>query len=143
MASYDIAEELKGRVAEIKTKFESIICQDVDIDEIGILWNTSPKSAYKAKMIKVAEYGEPFSMPTFILVVWKAGWEQWKEGNRNAIILHELMHMGYDPEKGKYYIRKHDIEDFREIISVAGLGWEKVEEIYAKLEEAKKKKSDE
>ena len=113
---FELADELRSRIGEIKTKFQNLICKDVGLDEIGILWNSNEKSAYKAKMVKVAEIYKAMSMPLFIFVVHKESWNKMDEGKRSALILHELMHMGYSEEKGTYYIRKHDVEDFREII---------------------------
>jgi len=138
---YDVAEELRTRVGQIKKRFDHMICQDVAADEIGMLWYTNEKSPYKAKMIKTAEYAQALSVPTFVLVVWKKGWDDCKdEAKKDALILHELMHMGYDAESGKYSIRKHDVEDFKELINTIGISWENAKEKLELLENKKEKK---
>ena len=42
------------------------------------------------------------------------------------LILHELMHVGIikDGNEESYFVRPHDIEDFRDIIVQYGLDWD-------------------
>ena len=39
------------------------------------------------------------------------------------LIFHELLHVGYDPEKEKKYIVPHDVEDFKALIDKFGTDW--------------------
>ena len=39
------------------------------------------------------------------------------------LMYHELRHVGYDPEKMKYYIVPHEIEDFRDVVDMWGIDW--------------------
>ncbi len=40
------------------------------------------------------------------------------------LMYHELLHVGYDPAKGKCSIVPHDLEDFKAVIKRWGVGWQ-------------------
>ena len=48
------------------------------------------------------------------------------------IIFHELLHVGIDVDKEneeKYFIRPHDLEDFKVLIDKWGTDWDKVDDV--------------
>lgn len=47
-------------------------------------------------------------------VVWANGaaWDALGERQREAVVLHQLLHLDYDEETGKVRIVKHDVEEF-------------------------------
>lgn len=55
----------------------------------------------------------------YIISVYYSDWREWNEKQRQWIIFHELLHIHH--EIGKTI--KHDIEDFKIIVDVAGVNW--------------------
>lgn len=43
------------------------------------------------------------------------------------LIFHELLHVGYDAEEKKCFVKEHDLTEFKEIIDRFGTDWAKVE----------------
>ena len=64
------------------------------------------------------------------------------------IILHELLHVGIDVNSESdesYYVKPHDLEDFKYMIDTYGTDWDKVDdepEFEANIEEWKEVRSD-
>ncbi len=42
---------------------------------------------------------------------------------KERLMYHELCHIGFDKETGRYWIIPHDLEDFRNIIEKWGVDW--------------------
>ncbi len=78
-------------------------------------------------------------MPLFIIVIWKAWWDKANSKEQDYELLHNLLHMGYDDEAGRYFIRKHDIEEFKQLIGKKPVVEKPVEE--EKVEAKKKDKA--
>ena len=138
--AFELADELRSRIVTLKKENQEMICKDVDAsDEIGILWSTAPNSAYKCKLIKCAEYCSAYSMPLFIIVMWKVWWDKANTKEQDYELLHNLLHMGYDETSGRYYIRKHDIEEFKQLVGKKPVAVEKLAEEKEEKTEVKKK----
>ena len=69
----------------------------------------------------------------YFLEVHKESWAAASEGLRLYIILHELWHVpaeGFDKESSEYRkVIKHDIEDFKILVSKFGVNLEKAEDL--------------
>jgi len=48
-------------------------------------------------------------------------WQKLNEVQREALVFHELEHIGYESEKDKYYIEEHDVEEFSRVVHKYGL----------------------
>ena len=62
----------------------------------------------------------------FTITIFEPNVERFTEEQMRILILHELMHVGVlkDGNEENYFIRPHDIEDFRTIIEKYGLDWD-------------------
>ena len=62
----------------------------------------------------------------FTITIFEPNVERFTEEQMKILILHELMHVGVlkDGNEESYFIRPHDIEDFRDIIDRYGLDWD-------------------
>ena len=62
----------------------------------------------------------------FTITIFEPNVERFTEEQLRILILHELMHVGIakDGNEETYFIRPHDIEDFRDIIERYGLDWD-------------------
>jgi len=53
-------------------------------------------------------------------------WQTLTGLQREALVFHELEHIGYDVEKDKYYVIPHDVEEFSRVVHKYGLWREDV-----------------
>lgn len=60
----------------------------------------------------------------FVICIAEPEWDELDEGQRKAVIDHELCHCALDPTSGKPFIRPHDYEEFAEVVARHGM-WRK------------------
>ena len=62
----------------------------------------------------------------FTITIFEPNVERFSKEQLEILILHELLHVGIEKDGNEetYYIRPHDIEDFREIIDRYGMDWD-------------------
>jgi predicted metallopeptidase len=60
-----------------------------------------------------------------MITLFEPNIERLTDKQLEIVILHELMHVGieHDGNEEIYYIKQHDVEDFRTIIDRYGLDW--------------------
>ncbi len=68
--------------------------------------------------------------PFFVLLITKPAWDRMKAKQREALVDHELCHMGIDDETGKPTLLPHDLEEFNAIVRRHGLWEEGVEAFF-------------
>lgn len=75
----------------------------------------------------------------YIIEISKLTWDLLDEKARYLLVYHELLHIhiAYDEQKDdyKFLIRKHDIEDFREIVDRHGVDWLNLVKLYKNMED--------
>ena len=61
----------------------------------------------------------------FTVTIFEPNVERFSREQLEILILHELLHVGIEKDGNEetYYIRPHDVEDFREIIDRYGMDW--------------------
>ena len=74
---------------------------------------------------KVPDKYDVFIPYDFIIVIYGPNVERFADWQMRILLLHELMHIGIeqDGNEESYYVRHHDIEDFREILDRYGIDW--------------------
>lgn len=62
----------------------------------------------------------------FTITIFEPNVEHFKDEQIRILIFHELLHVGIDVDgnEEKYYIRPHDVEDFRLILNEYGMEWD-------------------
>lgn len=108
----DIAEEIVNRY--------SVAFGHIDVDSILFLSEDS-KAPKKYASIQIVK--EPYTFITnykFIMTVYEPNTIAMNDAQLNILIMHELMHVNDDFDG----LVKHNLEDFSEIVSVYGLGWD-------------------
>lgn len=48
----------------------------------------------------------------YVIVIHKHSWESMNENQREALLHHELSHISFNEQTGKWAVRKHDVEEF-------------------------------
>ena len=62
----------------------------------------------------------------FTITIFEPNVEHFTDEQIRILIFHELLHVGIDVDgnEEKYYIRPHDVEDFRLILNEYGMEWD-------------------
>ena len=66
----------------------------------------------------------------FFITVYEKNCEGMTDEQMEILMLHELMHIGVDVDdygEAHYFIRPHDVQDFREILERFGVDWANIE----------------
>lgn len=75
----------------------------------------------------------------FTITLFEPNIEGLSEEQIRIVILHELLHVGIRPNFNTggedYYVKPHDVEDFRYLIDTYGIDWSKPEERYEIIKE--------
>lgn len=109
------------------------ILNDIKESEVTILYLSSDyEKKSKGKMVcgeceKIPDKYK-WSIPAdFTITIYEPNVIGFTDEQMKILILHELLHVGIkfaDNGDESYFIRPHDIEDFRQIIDKYGLDWD-------------------
>lgn len=99
--------------------------------QVRIVYLTSElekKKGSKAVMGQCEKVPDKFKWKVpydFMITVFKPNVERLNRKQMQALIFHELLHVGIDVDgnEEKYFIREHDYEEFAAIIRRYGLDW--------------------
>jgi predicted metallopeptidase len=111
--------EYKEIAEKILDKFP-VAFGHIELDKVLFLKETekAPKKYADTRAVK-----SPYSFLTelkFIITVYEPMVVSFSEAQLNMLIFHELLHIDVDFQK----LKKHNIEDFRELISAYGINWD-------------------
>lgn len=71
---------------------------------------------------KVTDLEKLYCPHDFLILIYEKNCEGLTDEQMKILIWHELNHIGID-EKGKFFVKPHDIEEFEDIINAHGLHW--------------------
>ena len=120
----DMAHEL------ISEREELAGLRDADIQIICLSSDHAKKSKDKkvfGQCEKIADkykWGIPCD---FTITIFEPNIIGFSEDQLRILLFHELLHVGYDLEEDRKYIKPHDLEDFKIIIDEFGTDWAKVD----------------
>lgn len=118
-------DELKDLMAELlEEEFSNILEAGFSV---GVMSCDKEKKIGSYKKVLgdcaiVPERWKPFCPYDFVITIYEANCCGLSERQMRTLMRHELMHVGIN-EKGKPFIRPHDIEEFWDIIEKEGLHW--------------------
>lgn len=64
----------------------------------------------------------------FTITIYTKNIKDFTDDQVRILLEHELLHIGVDKD-GKFYVKPHDLEDFRSIIDKYGAYWDKTQEV--------------
>lgn len=73
-----------------------------------------------AKAIKAPKLWESLSGHQAVIWVNELAWQALSQRQREAVVLHELLHIDVDQDSGKVQIMRHDIEEFGLVVAQYG-----------------------
>ena len=121
-----IAEQLINSEPELSYIKESSV-------QITYLESNQPKKADKDKVVlgeceKVADKNRWAITSDFTITLYEPNLYGLSDEQIKIILFHELLHIGIQwGDNGEcYYVRKHDLEDFKVIIDKYGTNWSEV-----------------
>lgn len=98
----------------------SIAFSHIEVDKVLFLSETEKTPKKYADCRNVAY---PYNFLTdykFIIIFYENNIQAMTDAQKSMLVFHELLHIDDDFNK----IRKHNIEDFRELISKYGINWD-------------------
>lgn len=131
---YEIAEELEQLATEVIEDSQELIDYNggelitPKYPRIAYLWSDSAREDKKSGKIIYAETSKQsekqsiVSGTDFIITFYHPNCEALTPEQMKILMLHELLHVGVT-EDGDFFIRKHDISDFKCIIDKHGTDW--------------------
>jgi len=117
---------------DLKKLADKVIAEHNDMFEylsgcnIAFMVSDKPKASKGKKVYADTEkVKDKYKLLTDVdfIITYYADTEDISETAREILMLHELMHIGYDVEQEKYYIVPHDFEDFLYIVNEYGIDW--------------------
>lgn len=127
-ASPEVFEMVKKVINQFPQQFLHINVQD-----LHLTFKNAPKSKWRAQTRLLRGLWETVTQKKLGICFWKEDWVNCGDAQRAYVVYHELMHINYDDEKGKYSLRQHDVQDFREMIQDLGVIGEKAETFFAPI----------
>jgi hypothetical protein len=105
--------------------------------EVGLAWRKALKADVDGhivlgRCVKISDLHREFISFDFVIVLNKEYWDDFDDEQRLALMDHELCHASFsldrlgepkEDEKGRqvWRVRKHDIEEFREVVEASRL----------------------
>lgn len=129
----EIGKELiasEPRLFDIRNSDVRILFLSSELDKVQ---NTKVVFAQCEKVPEKYKWAVPAD---FCIVVFEPNVEGFTEEQMKILLFHELLHVGISDD-GTYYIRPHDIEDFRCIIDRFGMDWSAPDGLQVDFEELK------
>lgn len=120
----DMAHEL------ISEREELAGLRDADIQIICLSSDHAKKSKDKKVLGQCEKIADKYKwgIPCdFTITIFEPNIIGFSEDQLRILLFHELLHVGYDLEEDRKYIKPHDLEDFKIIIDEFGTDWAKVD----------------
>lgn len=119
----DVLKELGEKLIKSNKDFEKLT-------NLSICYLVSDKKKAKGLKVvfadteKVSEKWRLLSGYDFLITFYADAMDSGlSEKAMELLMTHELMHVGYDPDKDQKFIRPHDVDDFRALIEANGFDW--------------------
>lgn len=126
MAQYAIANEDIRDVASrlIEEEFQNILENEISVGFIASdqCKKKGPDHIIFGECSLVPEKWKVFCPFDFLITIYEPNCVGFSDDQMKTLLLHELLHIGIN-EKGKLYVKPHDVEEFNRIISEKGLHW--------------------
>jgi hypothetical protein len=119
---------MHGLAARIVKKFDEELGH-IQLDTVQFAWKKSKSSRYHGRTRLIRGEWCMFTNKKVVITFWLKSWKEHKPSWRALLVYHELRHI-FPPKKegGDYRIRRHDIEDFADLIEKYGTRWERSED---------------
>lgn len=121
MNQYKEAPEVKTIAQEVITTLP--LDENVPKVKMAYLFLLRKKSTFKAQIQRPGGAWVFLSDYDFVMLIHKDSWDAITEHQRKALVYHELLHITHTKKKdGKIVLklRRHDVEDFIEVVKHFG-----------------------
>jgi len=130
--TWALSDDVKAIVAELIQKLPEF--KFIDPNDIACMFKDSSNSTWRAQVSKVRPSDYLLLSGTWLLKIaaWKDWWDGASKAHKYLAMFHELKHIKKAPDKStdKYALRKHDIEDWHQILVNAGIDWENADWVF-------------
>ena len=125
---WQMCPEIKDLVDDIVEKFPNLF-DHVDSSKISCIIAMAGNAPNKGRALATIRVindktriatGTPYN---YILEVYDANWNDQEDRQKQMVVFHELMHIEPEAEEDDPKLRKHDTEDFYEILNIWGIDY--------------------
>lgn len=131
MDTRSINEVYANMAAEIIDEYGALEhLRDADITIIFLSSTHAKKQGDKLVLGQCEKVAEKYKwgIPAdFTITIFEPNVVGFTEEQIKILLFHELLHVGYDPENERLFVKPHDLEDFKLIINEFGTDWAKVD----------------
>ncbi len=126
MVEYNRSEELEELLANVIAKYDEFEELRDSYCRIGCQYSSQEKKSNGkivfADTMKVNPKLKQFVSLDFVITFYEPNCEEFTEEQLERIMFHEALHIGYDGGEN-FFIKPHDVEDFRACIEKWGIDW--------------------
>lgn len=124
---YYLSDEYQALGAEVLAKKRPELLE-LGIS-VGFVSCTKKKTKGRTHIVfgeckKTQDLYKVFCPYDFLIIIYDQNCAAFNDDQMRTLLWHELLHIEI-PEKGKPYVRPHDVEEFDEIIQECGLRWDR------------------
>lgn len=110
-------DELKKIAEELFNKHKTDLNLTVHPDKVVFMRSDKKKNAYAYCQLIHGPYELMMPDKKFFIVIVSENFDELAtQEEKEWVLLHELTHLHYDQDKDKFNLRKHDIQDFHELL---------------------------
>jgi putative metallopeptidase len=102
----------------------------IDPRDLHLVFRDSEKSQFRAQTRVLRGFYQSLTQKKVAITFWKKDWLESTQAQRAMVVYHELLHILRDSKTLVYKLRKHDVQDFKEMIETFGLEGEKATEVF-------------
>jgi len=135
MKLYEKSEEVEEIGKDIINTLP--IDENIKRTKIAYLFLLREKSRFKGQIQRPGGAWQFLSDYDFVMLIHKPTWDTLNENQRKALVYHELLHITHTESKdGKitWKLRRHDIEEFLDVVKEFG-NWSEELETLSKIKE--------
>ena len=133
-AKFEVADSTVESIAEqVVERFNKKFLH-INLQDVYFAFKDSASSTYRAQTKLIRGIASSLTTKKLAITVWKQHWNTSDDVERMLIMYHEFLHIYYNDDKKKYVLKKHDVENFREMLADFGLNEEKAKEFFGAVE---------
>lgn len=124
---FRLAPELKKIAEEVLRENVCMQHMTPDSPRIEYMWSDKEKKS-NGKLVyadteKLSDKVKELCQKDFIITFYSPNCQYLNEEKLKILMEHELLHVGWEPEEERCYIRPHDVGDFDIILEKHGAHW--------------------
>lgn len=137
LEGFEVSTELEAMARRLVHAHDRL--RDLDQFEIAYLWDhgdppRNGKACAWGKARLMPRWVQPLAPYDACITIMSKVWNFLRDRQREALLLHELMHLGQNPDSGMLEVVPHDIEEFGYVAAQYGAWRSSLEAFHEQLQ---------